>query len=128
MAEAEVHRRSTAKVAVTKKHLRIGQARDRKKSRGSLLTNADALRDKQVGIDHIYVGAPSETISVLNPSYHCILTQLKEARESLRSSLDARHQHLFSAIATKLGMQVEDVENLVLDDQKVRTPHGMGLL
>lgn len=51
MAEAEVHRRSSAKAAVARKHLRRDQAQDRKKSRGTILTNAEYLKEKQVSLD-----------------------------------------------------------------------------
>jgi hypothetical protein len=44
---------------------------------------------------------------------------LKEERESKRATLDARHQHIFSTVATKLQVEDVDVENFVLDGDKV---------
>ncbi len=57
---------------------------------------------------------------------HCLFVscfffqqKLKEEREAKRGSLDARHQHVFGAIATKLDMEDSAVEEFMLEGAQV---------
>ena len=63
MAEAGVRQRSSAKVAMIRKHPHRNETRERKKSRANLLVNADVLRDKQV--DLLYTGTLNEPNRIL---------------------------------------------------------------
>lgn len=88
--EKELTRRtSKANVAVTRKHMRRDQQ----------LTD----RRKSRGL----------------PQADNKQQQLKEAREAKRATLDARHQHLFASIATRLGMEDSEVEDFMLEGEQV---------
>ena len=45
--------------------------------------------------------------------------KLKEEREAKRATFDARHQHIFSPLATKLRMKDGEVEDFILDGDQV---------
>jgi len=47
---------------------------------------------------------------------------LKEEREAKRASLDARHQHIFATVATKLQMNESEVEDFILEGDQVYFP------
>ena len=79
------------KVAVTRKHLRRDQAAARK-ARSNALPGSDSIKERQ----------------------------LKEEREAKRATLDSRHQYLFSAVATKLRIGENDVEEYILDGDQLR--------
>jgi len=80
------------KVAVTRKHLRRDQAAARK-ARSTVLPGSDTVKERQ--------------------------QKLKEEREAKRATLDSRHQYLFSAVATKLCVGENDVEEYILDGNQV---------
>lgn len=56
----------------------------------------------------------SRSASILLPQQ-----KLKEEREAKRATLDSRHQYLFSAVATKLRIGENDVEEYILDGDQV---------
>lgn len=47
--------------------------------------------------------------------------KLKEERDAKRVTLDTRHQHIFSTVATKLQMEETEVEDFILDGDQVST-------
>jgi len=44
---------------------------------------------------------------------------LRDEREQKRANLDERHRHLFDIIATRLGIERNEVEDNVLDSSNV---------
>ena len=54
--------------------------------------------------------------------HHVLFSQqqkLKEETEALRALLDSRHQFMFGAIASKLGLEENEVEDFILDEAQV---------
>ena len=45
--------------------------------------------------------------------------KLKEEREAKRATLDNRHQHIFSTVATKLRMKESEIEDFILEGDQV---------
>ena len=45
--------------------------------------------------------------------------KLKEEKETKRATLDSRHQYLFGAMATKLGLEESAVEEFLLEGDQV---------
>lgn len=79
------------KTAVTRKHLRRDQAAD--KLRGKWNEGLNKTQNLQ--------------------------QKLKEEKEAKRATLDSRHQHLFSTVATKMQLQDSEVEDYILEGDQV---------
>ena len=88
-SERDLTARRVSNIAVTRKHLRRGQG---------------ATSDRRK--------------SRIQPTDNK-LQQLKEAKEAKRGTLDARHQHLVSSIATRLGLEDAEVEEFILEGDQV---------
>ena len=113
MADSSVTRpQFQTRVAKTRQHLRRGQAAAKK----SRVTLSDSVKDAQVG--EIY----SQLVEY--PSLLLQQHKLKEEKEAKRATFDARHQHLFSTVATKLQMQDSEVEDFIIEgDQAGLSSH-----
>ena len=58
------------------------------------------------------------------PSHHtglCLQQKMKEESDAKRQSLDGRHQFIITAIADKLEMNSNEVEDLLLEGNQVCT-------
>lgn len=49
----------------------------------------------------------------------CVQQKAREELEAKRARLDGRHAYLFSTIADKLAIEVEQIENFMLEGNQV---------
>jgi len=94
------------KTAQTRKHLR----RDQAVSKKSKVVVTDTIKERLVS------GKRNSTACCNELCTRIFLQQKqKEEKEAKRATFDARHQHIFGTLATKLRITETEIEDLILD-------------